>query len=237
MSMNAKESDGQIDVVYALGNGSLHGDVELRYSLRSLAKYQQFRNVYVIGEKPYWLQNVVHVPFDESKQSRFKERNIFGKVLNACSWQGLSKSFLFINDDHFLLEPFDTVKYYHKGPIDLNRKTDDYKRTLKNTLNFGCKLDFDTHCPILYSIAGFKTLQRLDWNKPFGYGIKSLYCFLFNIKGEYYPDLKIDKRYSIEELKQLTADRKFFSIGDKGLTDTMKQLLHELFPDKSKFEI
>ncbi len=42
----------KIDLVYILGKGSKWSDNEIRFSLRSIEKYFDYRKIFIIGEKP-----------------------------------------------------------------------------------------------------------------------------------------------------------------------------------------
>ena len=52
-----------IDFLYVLGSGSEYNNLELRLSLRSIDKYaHNLGRVFIVGEKPDWIKNVIHIP-------------------------------------------------------------------------------------------------------------------------------------------------------------------------------
>ena len=54
-------------------------DDELRYSLRSVEKHlKNFGKVYIIGNLPSFLKDVVHIPYDDVDRS--KETNIYKNI-------------------------------------------------------------------------------------------------------------------------------------------------------------
>ena len=89
----------QIDVVYVLGTGSNWDNNEIRFSLRSLAKnLKGMGRVFVVGERPAFLQNVIHIPAkDEFNPNVNADGNIILKVLaritsyNVCYTKLLRK--------------------------------------------------------------------------------------------------------------------------------------------------
>lgn len=238
-----------IDIVYALGSGSKWNDKEIRYSLRSVEKHlTNVRNVYIVGQCPDFLKNVIHFPYID--YHRWKETRIALKILNACHIKGMSDNFLFMNDDHFLISDYDAAEfpYYWKETLSATaqarRFEDAYRKSLTNTYgiltNKGLmSYNFDVHCPILYNKERFiEFYKKYDWETNYSFVIKSLYCNTERIKGERISDCKIcSPLLNLDDLKDEIKGRMFFSIGDRVLqNDKMEELLKELYPDKSKYE-
>ncbi|HVZ97972.1 MAG TPA: hypothetical protein VG847_13915 [Chitinophagaceae bacterium] len=208
---------------------------ELRYCLRSIEKFIDEPEILIIGDKPEWLQNVRHIPFQDNKELQFKERNIFQKLLL------IKEDFLFFNDDHFLLTHFDPSVYHYSGSLSGRIKSylpaNDVRKTVENTLKiFGDIDNYYRHGPIFCRYDIIVKLKTLDWNKPWGYCIKSAHCFLADIKGTQYSDLKIRQMCSFADIKKITEDREYFSTGDNAMGEGMKAFLEFTYPDKSRFE-
>lgn len=238
---------GSVDVMIPLGIGSKNADLELRMCLRGIEKHlTNVRNVYIIGERPKWITNIIWKSAKDERSSRYKERNIFKKIKLACSLPELSDDFLFLNDDHFLLSNFDASKfpYHYKCFLSdtMLKNQGNYRRTMNHTKKYlksieKEELDFDTHCPILYNKDLFlKSFEGINWNIDYGYGIKSMYCGINGIKGDHVPDCKIQTKQSSEKIRSIISDRQYFSIGDGGFTHDMKMILEELYPNTSKYE-
>lgn len=238
---------GSIDVIVPLGIGSKNADLELRYCLRGIEKHlSNVRNIYIIGERPKWITNIIWKSAKDERSSRVKERNIFRKISLACKLPEVSENFLFINDDHFILSDFDaeTFPYHYKCNLSETKlkNTGNYRRTINHTrrhlINQGIEeLDFDTHCPILYNKNLFlKAFEGVNWNLDYGYGIKSMYCGINGITGEHVPDCKIQTKQSYDKIKSTISGRGYFSIGDGGFTHDMKMILEELYPNPSIYE-
>lgn len=235
-------------VIPLVKNGSRWGDKELRYALRSVEKHLTgYGDIFIIGYCPPWLQNVIHIPATDGDKIYEKERNIYSKILLACEDKRVSEDFLFMNDDHFLLQDFEAAKFpfYSYGFLsDYLHRVDPYQQTLQNTFDLiGDHLFFDIHCPILYKKSNFIAMNELslvDWSKKWGCAIKTLYSyFLSSIDGlrtESFPDLKICDPLSSNKIKELITMRPWFSMDNHAREGGIETVLQELYPNKSKYE-
>lgn len=227
-----------IDVVYPLGNGSRWKNNELRYSLRSIEKYLSgFRNVYIIGEKPSFLQNVIHIPYPDKHQ--IPDRNIMEKVLQACNHPYVSDPFIFFNDDHYLLSPFqaDQFPYYYEGTLKQKqekRGLDGYGLRLKNTYEYLKSknlpiLCYDIHTPILYRKQAFiDHVASVPWDTTkHGFVLKSLYANAIKAEGVELKDLKLS--YAPPPKTKIMSSRPEVKI-------QLQRFFKEQFPKMSKFE-
>lgn len=237
-----------IDVVFVLGTGSVWGNNEIRYSLRSIEKHlKNYRGLYIIGERPSFLKDIVHIQHPD--ETRWKETNIFKKVVRASIEPVISHDFMFFNDDHFLVSDFDALSfpYFHKRDLSemIARRpyaVGGYVRVLKNCRNVLAyrklpTLNFDHHSPIKYNKS--KILQLLtsyDWSIRGGYAFKSLYANTFKVEGEYDPDCKIIHPLDYQSLRNIIDKRRVFSIGNKAINDSLKKVMQELYPTPSKWE-
>ncbi len=239
-----------MNILIPLGSGSVWQDNELRYALRGVEKHLKgFGEVVIVGEKPSWLTNVIHIPAEDRWQACYRDFNIYNKIRLAIDSYSLGEEFLFMNDDHFLLQDVEACLFpYHyqhslHNSIKLRENNSQYKKVLTNTLNLlvsrnASIIDFDTHAPIIYNSKKFlQHVSSVDWSKPCGYGIKSLYCNLNNIEGIHYDDCKLIEPLLKEEILSTIAGRMYFSIGNRSLNDEMKAVLNDLYPEKSRFEL
>lgn len=232
-------------IVIPLGAGSRNNDLELRYCLRSIEKHLTgYGDIFIVGEKPDWLRNVIHIPCpDYGDKTYDKEHNIYCKIMAACADDRVTDDFLFMNDDHFLLQNYEAGKfpYYCQGWLSEFLTVSDYKHTVNNTVEWLLGRDcpyFDIHCPILYNKEKFGwCVSHADWEKKFGYCIKTLYCEINAITAPEYPDLKINESYHSAQIHKLIAGRAWFSIGDKAFNGGIKKVLQDLYPKKSRYEI
>lgn len=207
--------------------------IELKYALRSM-QYLQPENVVIVGYRPPWLKNVVHVLYEQEKGLRNKHLNIYGKLHKAFIW---ASEFLYCNDDHFLNPGFDPFTNYFHGTISelLPIARQGYAEAIRHTIGFAKKdiLNFDVHCPIYMHKADFeKNLSIDNFILPHGVLIKSMYARELEQKKEY-PDCKITTPVFDPVRLQ---ERLFFSCSDRALTKTFINFLERQFPIKSKYE-
>lgn len=238
-----------VDIVIPLGKGSAWDDNELRYALRSIERHVfNFRNIIIVGERPQWLTNVIHIPF---KEGAVPSDNIKNKILAACDYQGISKEFMVTNDDIFFTFSTDAARYKHycNSTIDFhikNNSTGWYKTFLMNTQNALEKANkaqnyFDIHHPIVYNKHLFKEVMKRYYNTSMV--VKSIYCNALNITGVQASDTKIKHYMKPEQVEEFVKGRTVFSIGDYCLIEMgkepnpIKSYLNKLFPIKSKYEL
>jgi hypothetical protein len=231
-------------IIIPLNNRSTVRNLELRYCLRSIEKHLTgVGDIFIVGYCPDWVQNVIYIPFDEDPRNRFRDRNIMNKMLAACKDERVSENFLMVHDDHFLLSDYEAGKfpYYHCGHMVPGEGQ--YGQTKRNTEHLLCPLpgipilNYDAHCPILFNKEKFLKITHADWSKWYGYCLKTLYCVMNGIGGEYMDDIKIRMPLQADEIMQAIAGRSWFSIGDRCFVDHgMKELLQTLYPNPSKYE-
>lgn len=235
-----------IDVVIPLGK-SKTDYLDLRYTLRGIEKYlKNYRNIYLIGEKPKWVNNIIHIEHNDNPKKEYKEFNIYSKILRVCAESGCTNDFLFMNDDHVLLEEINATgyPYYHRGDLTVAMKTNtsNYRATLNHTRkylrNLGLEeLHFDLHCPIVYNKEEFiESFKDVDWSVNWGYGIKSIYAVVNKKPLEYMSDCKIIKDHTVEEIQNKLAGRHVMSCDDGGLKPNLLNYLNEKLNTKSRYE-
>lgn len=193
-----------MDAVYILGGGSLAEDEEILYSARSLCEnMMDLRNVYVIGEYPKHLPLAAHYQEPDRHKERWK--NTFDKVIRACNIDDISDEFLLMNDDFFMLEPFNgadfpfyAVKGSNGGPCGAN--------------------SFGIHAPIriskeMFSKMPFTTGQNAckSW--------RSFYANFYGAPPKFVQDCIIRTGHNVASFDQQTAGQPFFSISDAAMLD------------------
>lgn len=112
-----------MDLLYFVGPEpvSKHGNQELRWSLRSVAKYaRNLGRVIVAGYPPDWLSDeVVRFPVEDAPGD-YKFWCIWKKLFAAIDAGVVEGEFIASGDDHFYTAPFDTDKtpfYYRRRGI------------------------------------------------------------------------------------------------------------------------
>jgi hypothetical protein len=238
-----------IDILIPLANKPDSNFIELKYCLRSIEKYGlNVGNIYIVGAKPNWIQNVLHIPMNDPYNKVFgKARNILNKILTGCKSE-ISENFIMFNDDFFLLQQTDLENYpYYSSnssiPQIMNRPNHDtYKQTFIRTarlLNQNI-ISFECHRPILFNKNKFiNTFLDIGLNYDYlirtYYGIKNITeCEEIKIISS---DLKINHPTTYDKIKENIKDAEIFSTTDLAVNNEMLKVLEELYPNKSKYEV
>lgn len=240
-----------IDVVYVLGKGSKWRNNEIRFSLRALEKnLKGIRKVWIVGEKPEFVKNIIHIPHPDELGINNADGNIIRKVLRVCQEESLSENFLFINDDHLIMKPVVASEIPPYRKMDMALLKDEYfqdnswRGRLWRTKNILLKkgftaFHFDCHVPIVFNKKLFpEVISRFDYEKDTGYTIKSLYGNVIHPDG---PELKgqkviVFRPYVLQDIKDRVRNRTFIAFNDAGLKVALKQWLYGQFPKPSKYE-
>ena len=128
-----------MDIVIPLIEWSVNNFSELRYALRGFEKHiHSIDKVYIVGPLlPEWAQNVEHIFFKDDEDPRFREWNIYMKLMEYG--KDKNSDFIYTNDDHFLLKRWDDFGYNFKSSLKqtLNQKDygDPYRKTILNTID------------------------------------------------------------------------------------------------------
>lgn len=243
-----------IDVVYKLGIGSKFNNKELKYSLRSLKNFKNLGTIYIVGEKPHWIDKdiVVHIPASDPYAVN-KDANLIQKLMLACNDFNLSEYFLNFSDDQLILKPIDFE--YFKTPLinnkylqdvsvpgkKLNRWQKRLKRTFDilkhNKLPYNC---YEAHIPYLLNKFEYpKTLMGYDFGNDIGYVGNTLYFNTLKAKCKQitkFDLIRLEKQYTLLELKQLTKDSMLLNYTDSCVGDVLFEYLDGVFPEKSIYE-
>lgn len=231
-----------IDVVYPLGTGSIYQNFELRMSLRSVEKYLTgVRDVYIIGDLPKWTRNVNHIA--QGDICKVPDLNIMKKVEAACRHSAVSDYFLFMNDDHFILQDREAkdFPYIHSTNIAdylRYRPSDSYSKRVRNTFEHLKQIGaptrfFDCHYPIVYNKKLFiqHVVEALNWKDKKsrnGFVIKSVYANSAMIRGIKMHDYKSG---------HVTPPASAIAFStNPHIRANVQRFLIDNFPKKSKFE-
>lgn len=245
---------GTVDVLYVLGTGSGWSNNEIRFSLRSLEKnLKNMGNVFIVGEKPDFIQNVIHIPHPDEFGAGNADGNIIRKVLRAIADERLSDTFLFINDDHLILRDQEAgeVPFFHKGDLTDGKlyperyfNVNIWRKRLGRTRDVLAfkglpALHFDCHTPILMDKKLFpEAIAKFDYGVRPGYTMKSIYANSIGVEPTLLEGQKktVFQHYTPSELNERLANCTFMSFNDSGLNNALKFWLIEHFQEKSRFE-
>lgn len=234
--------------ILPLGQGSFHNDIECLYTLRGINKFHPSAEVTIIGEKPVWYKGD-HIPYKENPLM-CKEAKIFMKVLEAAKHYD---EFVFTNDDHFLLAPFDGRNYaqYNLSHFDQLLISGPYKKVINNTMAIAGETFpyYDVHCPIVMNSEMVMKMSKRDWMQKKTFLVKSLYAYTAGLGSNNFSplpdtgvadtfafsDRKIDAAWDISELDTMLTGRWIFTTAEQ-LYEPMIRYLRRLYPERGRWE-
>ena len=232
------KGDRKMDLVYLYKHPPYGGDIELRYSLRSAEKFLDFDEVYIVGDRPEFLQGLNHIEFIEPGADR--HRNSSNKIFKVADTLEISENFIFMNDDFFLLTEMRPVPNY---TISIDHWFKTYyslswrqTRMLKTMELLSRNIEvFEVHAPMILNKTNILKLVN-KYQLPQGSMFRTLY-------GNEYADetVKLPKDYKATDdlslQKMLKEEPPFFSTSDElVVTPLSKKILQELYPVPSRYE-
>lgn len=234
-----------IDVVYTIGRSCAWGDYdELRYSLRSLDLFDDIGQVFIVGHKPEWVKNVIHLPLSDPYKHN-KDANLNNKIVLACCDPRLSDRFIFMSDDQYFLRKtkVDDFKPVAVNTLHKPQSKDQWNKRMTRTLKFlaqrGHSTDvFEAHCPYLLEKAKYPSVV-LDYcfGEAVGMCGNTLYFNSLGVKAE--PNNNYvtgsHRKHTASELLERTKNVRFLNI-NHGVSEVHQEFLKNKFPEKSRFE-
>ena len=136
---------------------------ELRYSLRSLANLPHGR-VWIAGHMPEWATGVEHIRTNRKPGSHVDAKT---NLRAACEHPGVSETFIYMNDDFFVMQPHEQLPVMHRGPIaKVVGMATAYQRAIQKGMailqakGIAEPLMYDLHAPMTVTKSGM--LEALD---------------------------------------------------------------------------
>ena len=240
-----------MDVVYLFKESVMNDSAELRHSLRSLQNFEH-GNVYIIGEKPDWATNVVHIPV---LQNGTKNANVAKNIQTASETEAISEDFVMMNDDFFIMKPIGKVPTLHWGSLKdvIERfakrydQESDYMRAMKRTLvllvslGFPAPVSYELHVPMVFN----KTQIRLRYQQFKGpvHQFRTFYGNYFNVGGTQTEDVKVfvdpkhnDLAYNQDPEAYLNSKLFLSATGGAFEREMVGRFVREKFAKKSVYE-
>jgi len=243
-----------IDVVIPLGRGSRHGDAELRYCLRSIAKHLDgLGRVWIVGERPAWLpvdgETLIHLAVPDV--CPIADVAILHKLAAAClaapDGPRLADRFAFFSDDQVLLRPvgWRQLGPFHFGDLaHLTRWEGGWWQRMRHTRDWLAArgrgtLHGDTHAPLpMLRDELLRVCRETEWRMAPGLCVGTLYLNWTGARARPIGERKatISAKLPVAEIRRRVAGRWFLCHTDDGFTPDLRALLDELFPDKCHWE-
>lgn len=194
-----------MDFVYVCRAGD---NEELRYSIRSVVKHFPTAKIWVVGHKPDWYSGNF-IPVADTDR---KYENIRLCILAACQNKQVSKNFVLMNDDFFIVNEIKDIPILHGGSLidkvdsyTIINSSNPYTRLLNDTLKYLVRnkqtiIDYDIHVPMPVNKAKMLKAAMIP-----NVCTRSLYGNTNKIGGEQTRDVKV---YSPGSMYSLTFDYK-----------------------------
>lgn len=216
---------------------------ELRYSLRSVDKFYPDAEVWVVGGKPEWYTG----NYIEVKQSINELLAVKNNLAKVISNEDIPDEIIIMNDDFFFVGHMEKIPPYISGnlkdriyfnrsngfnSIYIKRLTDSYRhcKRFRNP-----PLDFDIHVPMTVSKQKLSLILDDDVMWRSNYGNR----FINPKETIIIEDVKVypQGRYEFKTYDYLSFKYPFFSTQDDSFEMVKENLLNNMFPNPSKYEI
>lgn len=239
------------DILIPLSSSSNNNFEELRYALRSIDKYTDVDNIYVITTAGIpWIKNVKMVYINDFWDDN-KDRNIIHKIITTLKLYPEINDFMLWMDDFIVTKELNLkdspIVYNSRGLASLtNLKRNKWQERLYNTLNvlnilgFDATCNYEAHVPALYNRQ--KILDGIDsfhyTSHSANYTIFTLFGYLCgydktnavlqdDIKDTFESDTPIPNNYN---------PKLYIGYNDKGYKHIKKWIINT-FAAPSKYEI
>lgn len=252
------EPDTKYDLVYIIKQSDINPD--LKFSLRSVEKFCNYRNIWIVGYKPNWVKNVNYLP---TVQAGNKWNNSMTNIIAACNCPDISKDFILMNDDFFMIKHIidwrksfnlclntideEAKKYENKKPSRWQYGFF-YAKTLLDQLHCEKRYNYEYHGPIVFNKENFLKMLEIPQIAEI---IQTTKCFhKRSIYKNIYPDVDLptprqftDTKLRLNyDLLNMFLHESFISVFDDVVDNDVKYpklnaFLYRMFPDKSKYEI
>lgn len=231
---------------------------ELKFALRSIEKFVTTpHRVIILGsERPEWASEKLLLIKCEQIQG-FENAKAFDAVakLEKAIDSDISTDFVYTYDDvvflnHVTLEDL-KVRVSHDRLKDENNiqgftGSARWKKVMINTLlrlkvNKLPDFNYETHLPRVFNKELLKTTFLRFGFKRWPYMVPTIY-FNSNFEGPDVildassPTIEISKPLPYDLMKELLCSKKILTYNDNGLTEDLKEILLEMFPEKSTYE-
>lgn len=246
-----------MDLVIPLGTEGRNDNLELKYLLRSAEEhFENLGNVVLIGYKPSWFVNGLHMDASDPFKHGNKDANIILKLEDAVKWKKVSKPFVWSADDGVFLQPWTEEDqltpegrewYPDENPEDpLTPPSNIWEirkahtwRYLRGQLDRD-PLYYDMHCPqpVASDYSGIMRATPFD-EKP-GLLVTSTYM---NLSGAFDSPVRgrarrpvVKHALSGAELDDLARNYRFMTHNSSGFSNGMRNWLEKRYSRKSHYE-
>lgn len=246
------------DLVYIVKEGNSNND--LKYSLRSVCKFCDFRKIWIIGYKPNWVKDVGYI---HTIQKGNKWKNSMLNYEAACKCPDISDNFVLMNDDFFAIRQIvdweqdtnkclgtlgEKIKALHiKRDLSRWQKAFKFADDLLSELKCTYRYNYETHLPIIINKANFLQMLSMPAVKNFMktdnvLHKRSVYKNLFQDPA-LVPHKIVDVKLELQkDLNSIPLTENWVSVYDYVVDNTrryprLNKVLRTLFSEKCKYEV
>jgi hypothetical protein len=219
--------------VWFLGSGSQYNDEEIRYSMRSVAKFHPEAQMVIIGERPEWYTGEHYYISDESDCAYV---NKWRKMENACL---LFDTFVAMDDDFYLLEPFRPAFYYSGKLSKVHNKYRGQVGKYTQMVIATCDIvpesnNYFMHAPLPIDCDEFRRISEHFPQRKESPGLSARQIYATNAMGFETIQLERDVKIHGEFDALRLAGMPFFSIHNN--FRYLKALMESLYPTPTTHE-
>lgn len=208
---------------------------ELRFSLRSVEKHLPGVPVFIVGDKPGWVQGV---EYRKGNYRVDKPLNVWDNLLIGCLWDQVPEHLVVFNDDMYITEPVTEIPVLYRKSLaahvaSLADRTDWWGKSMRRTAELlpDDALSYELHTPFPCRKSQMRdTMLNVDagltppqW--------RTMYGNHWHTDPVKHPDVKLTKYH--REIGTLPAP--FASTNDVTFR-WARPYLEALFPHPSRFE-
>lgn len=232
----------KMDVVYLVKDTPTN--LELKYSLRSVAENLPHRKVWLIGGCPNFVnREMVNYCYSQQKSGVTKWNNTNRALYSILDNDGISENFILFNDDFFVMKPTRKIEYYFDRTIDdrisdflTKFPTSRYVQRLKSTKQalqrhgIDKPLNFELHLPMVLNKTN---LRKIYENYGDSGAKRTIYGNLYAENPVQHKDVKFYRIYSVPstQLPFVSTADGTFALGIVG------KVIRNRFVNESKYEL
>lgn len=256
-AFNMSDRNSNMDLVYIVKHSDRNDD--LKYSLRSVYKFCNYRKIWIIGYKPNWVQNVEYV---ETVQTGTKWQNSMLNWETACKTEGISDNFVLMNDDFIAIHPvYNIAKDVNVCLNNIDVVANRYSKKhasrwqsgfilaeeLLKQLNINTMYNMETHLPFIVNKKQYLDMLKLPQIKQFDptkvLHKRSIYYNLYHKDSDQNPHKISDVKITLnKDLSDMFLNENWVSVFDDVIGNILKyprinMFLRKLFPCKCIYEV
>lgn len=238
-----------VDIVIPLSKQSRFDNLELRLTLRSIAKYgQNVGNIWVYTEADLSdFQNINVVKMGDPIKNN-KDANLINKIKAAADNSDISEHFMFWSDDQILMDKLDLQKapvVYNMRSLEAvkNSQITKWRLRLINTMDYvqkhtGNKMryNYDAHTPQPYTKQNAKyVFNTVPYMEGKGFCINTIY---YGMIGQPATKAQQQVKFTVQGATKVLPKNRFtyFGYDDQGFSSGVNCFLIGYLFDKCKYQ-